>query len=120
MATRQGREDKEGINMKKLTSALFGLYVILAGGCATDPEIKKAEQLINKFNCSVTSIPDNADITTRYNFNAMQDDKEKANKWLANYKNGVQEFNSPISDTIQSQLKVFKSSCESLGGHLVN
>lgn len=67
-----------------------------------------------------TSVPEDADITVRYNFNAMQDDKDKVNTWLAHYKDGVNEFNSPISEVIQSQLKVYSSSCESLGGHLVN
>ncbi|WP_281963607.1 hypothetical protein [Acinetobacter johnsonii] len=106
--------------MKKLSSVFLGLFIAVGVGCGDDPEIAKAEQLISKFNCSVTSVPEDADITVRYNFNAMQDDKDKVNTWLAHYKNGLNEFNSPISEVIQSQLKVYSSSCESLGGHLVN
>lgn len=106
--------------MKKLSSVFLGLFIAVSVGCGDDPETAKAEQLISKFNCSVTSIPEDADVTVRYNFNAMQDDKDKANTWLDHYKNGQREFNVPISQTIQSQLDVYTSSCESLGGHLVN
>lgn len=106
--------------MRKLMSVFACLFIVLSIGCSADPEIAKAEQLIRKFNCSVSSLPENAQITEHYNFNAMQDDKDKANTWLAHYKNGSNEFQSPISSVIQSQLKVFESSCNSLGGHLVN
>ena len=105
--------------MKKLSLVFLGLFITISVGCGDDPEIAKAEQIITQFKCSVTSVPEDADITVRYNFNAMQDDKDKVNVWLAHYKDGVHEFKSPISEVIQSQLNVYSSSCESLGGHLI-
>lgn len=110
--------------MKKLTLILSSLFAVFIVGCdsttSTNTELMKAESLMGRFSCSITSVAEDADAMDNFNFNAMQNDKDKVNTWLANYKNGQHEFNSPISEVIQSQLEVYTSSCESLGGHLVN
>ena len=96
----------------------FALTLLLAA-CSQNPDLKKAEQLVKEFNCSVTHIASDANIIDQYNFNAMQSDKEKVEFWLSNYKKGMNDFNQPLSEIITRQLEVFTSSCESLGGHLV-
>lgn len=105
--------------MKYMQFLGLGLFIALGAGCSGDTEIAKSEALIQQFKCSVTSLPANADFMDSFSFNAMQNDKDKANFWLSNYKKGMNDFNKPISEVIEGQLKLYQSSCESLGGHLV-
>ena len=105
--------------MLKIFNLFLGLSIAsLVSGCA-DTEIKRSQNILKKFNCSVTSLPPNSSMIDTYNFNSMQNDKEKISAWIENYKKGMKNFNEPLDSITQKQLELFESSCKSLGGHLI-
>ncbi|WP_372403725.1 hypothetical protein ACDW34_17190 [Acinetobacter piscicola] len=74
------------------------------------------ENLLHKFQCDLNGTSVSNDYKNSFEYSSMQNDIDKVNTWVKNYKNGMPDFNIPIEDVVSQQLQLFRSSCEALGG----
>lgn len=74
------------------------------------------ENLLHKFQCDLNDTSVSNDYKNSFEYSSMQNDIDKVNTWVKNYKNGMPDFNIPIEDVVSQQLQLFRSSCEALGG----
>lgn len=88
-------------------SAILTSLLIL-GGCSYKPEHAHAKELMLQFTCPTTN-----GVWT----NLMENNKDKAQKFMENYEKGLHLFDSPIDEVIQMQLNQFKEACESSNGN---
>lgn len=99
-------------------SILLGLILVLTG-CAfgTSSEIKRAEKMLNKFECNniETSEMPHTSITS-YHERTLVVSREKAESYIESYKAGDVLFKIPLDQIVSQQYSIYKASCESLGG----
>lgn len=85
----------------------------------TSSKKEDVNSLLKKFKCDLENIPNlSKDYKNSFEYISMQNDIDKVNLWVKNYKNGISDFDIPIEDVVAKQLELFESSCEYLGGKL--
>lgn len=75
---------------------------------------------MKSFKCNLNKPSVSKDYKNSFEYISMQNDIDKVNLWVKNYKNDASEFDVPIEEVVSQQLRLYKkSSCEALGGELI-
>ena len=99
--------------------SVLTLSLIILTGCSlgTSREIKKAEVVLNQFQCKnieTSQLHHNA--VTSFHERSLSVSKDKATSYIESYKNGEALFHIPLDQVVQQQYEIYKSACEALGG----
>lgn len=93
--------------------------ILFLTGCAlgTSKEIKRAEELIQRFECNnIDSDQLSHNSITGFHERTLAVSKDKSIEYIDRYKSGEILFDLPLYDIIQMQYTSYKSACDFLGG----
>ena len=101
----------------KVITVFVGIFLLTGCVFGTSKDIKKAELLLNKFECNnVESSQIAHSSITAYHELTLYSSKQKASSYVQSYKDGEKLFDIPLNEVIEQQYSVYKSACEYLGG----
>ena len=92
---------------------------IFLSGCifSTSSDLKKAEKILEKFQCSnIESTEIVHTSITSYHEKALYGSKQKAKDYIESYKDGEKLFDIPLSEVLNQQYSIYKDACQNLGG----
>ena len=100
------------------TLILLSMVAVLTG-CAfdTSSEIKRAEAIIQHFECSnIDTEQLSHNSITGFHERTLAVSKDKSIEYIDRYKSGDTLFDMPLYEIIQMQYVSYKSACDFLGG----
>lgn len=95
------------------------LACTILSGCmfSHSSEIKKAEQIFEKFQCNnIESSQSSHSSISSYHERTLYSAKQKAQDYIESYKQGDALFTIPLPEVVEQQYVLYTDACQNLGG----